>query len=180
VSGVSLRELNVADRQRFVSVCGPLFEGSPWIAERAWPLRPFSSLRAVHQALVSTMEAASPEDKLALIRAHPDLVGRLAQEAGAPAAAAPALGALSAGEQAAAGLTSLSAQEADRFRAYNREYYGRFGFPFVICARENRREAILRAFPERLRHSRDEEISTALSEIARIAWLRLQDAVVEA
>ena len=172
MSPVALQDLNASDRARFVSVCGPVFESSPWIAERTWPQRPFATLQAVHRALVSTVEAASQEEKLALIRAHPDLVGRLAE--------APALGALSAGEQAAAGLTSLSLEEAERFRSSNRAYHDRFGFPFVICARENRKEAILRAFPERLRHSRDQEISTALSEIARIAWLRLQDAVVEA
>jgi len=172
MSPVTLRDLNTASQARFTSVCGPLFEGSPWIAERTWPRRPFSSLQAMHRALVSTVETASREEKLALIRAHPDLVGRLAQ--------APVLGALSAGEQAAAGLTSLSLEEADRFRSLNRVYHDQFGFPFVICARENRKEAILRAFPERLRHSPDQEIATALSEIARIAWLRLQDAVVEA
>ena len=46
-------------------------------------------------------------------------------------------------------------------------------FPFVICARRNKKEAILRAFPERLAHTRDEEIATALDQIFQIAALRL-------
>ena len=55
----------------------------------------------------------------------------------------------------------------------------KFGFPFVICARENRKEAILAAFPVRLAHTREQEIAAALAEIAKIARLRLRDAVTE-
>jgi 2-oxo-4-hydroxy-4-carboxy-5-ureidoimidazoline decarboxylase len=118
---------------------------------------------------VQAMYAASDAEKLALIRAHPDLVGR--------AARAGTLTPSSTREQAGAGLDTLSASEVALFDRYNSEYRESFGFPFVICARENRKESILRAFPERLRHSRDEEISTALAEIAKIARFRLLDAV---
>ncbi len=168
---VALSQLNRADRQGFVTVCGPLFEHSPWVADRTWERRPFGTLSVLHRQLVATMEMASEDEQINLICAHPDLVGRLAARGG--------LTTVSAGEQAAAGLDSLSAEEVTLFRGYNREYRDKFGFPFVICARENRKEAILRAFPERLGQSRKREISTALSEIAKIAWLRLQDAVTE-
>ena len=169
---VPLPALNAADRAGFVAVCGPLFESSPWIAERAWSLRPFASLEALHAGLMETVRAAAPEEKLALIGAHPDLVGRLAREG--------RLTVESRGEQAAAGLQELSAQEVGRFERLNREYRQKFGFPFVICARENRKEAILAAFPARLAHTREQEIAAALSEIAKIARLRLADAVTEA
>ena len=85
----------------------------------------------------------------------------------------------STGEQAAAGLDSLSEQEVAVFNAFNREYREKFGFPFIICARENRKEAILEAFPGRLAHTRSQEITAALAEIAKIARLRLLDRVVE-
>jgi 2-oxo-4-hydroxy-4-carboxy-5-ureidoimidazoline decarboxylase len=169
---MALAELNGKSLEGFLAVCGPLFEHSPWVAARTWPRRPFASLAALHQELVATVEKAAEEEKIGLICAHPDLVGRLA--AGAPLSAA------SAREQSAAGLDALSREEADQFREYNEEYHDRFGFPFVICARENRKEAILRAFPRRLAQTREREITTALSEIAKIAWLRLQDAVMEA
>lgn len=174
MSGVraSLPALNDGNREGFVSVCGPLFEGSPWVAERAWPKRPFRSLKALHRDLVSVLGGASTEEKLGLIRAHPDLVGRLS-------ARPPDLAGHSAREQAAAGLDSLTEEEARRFRSYNEDYHGRFGFPFVICARENRKEAILRALPRRLAQTKEQEIETALAEIAKIAWLRLRDAVAE-
>ncbi len=169
--GHSLRALNACDRAAFVSVCGQLFEGSPWIAERTWQRRPFPSREALLRALLETLELSSEDEKVALIAAHPDLVGRLAREG--------RLTEESAAEQRAAGLDSVSPQEAALFERYNRSYRERFGFPFVICARENRKEAILAAFPARLEHPRAQEIATALAEIGKIARLRLLDAVTE-
>ncbi len=169
---MKLSVLNQGSRDDFLSTCGPLFEGSPWIAERTWPRRPFASLEALHRALVSTMRASDPREKLGLIRAHPDLVGRLS-------APPTRLGAESAREQAAAGLDGITEEEARKFRAYNEQYREKFGFPFVICARENRKEIILREMPRRLGQNRDAEVRSALAEIEKIAWLRLKDAVWE-
>ena len=168
-AGISIDELNASDRQTFVQIVGPVFEHSPWIAERTWPLRPFPTLEALHQALERTVLSATEEEQLQLIRAHPDLVGG--------AARAGMLTPESNREQAAAGLGGLSAEEIALFHGYNQAYRKHFGFPFVICARENQKEAILAAFPIRLGHSVEEEISTALREISRIAWLRLTDAI---
>jgi OHCU decarboxylase len=167
----TLSDLNGRDRAAFVEVCGPVFENSAWIAERTWPRRPFPSIDSLHRELVATVEAATDVEKRGLIASHPDLVGRMAREG--------VVSRQSADEQRAAGLTELSAVQIARFEAYNREYRAKFGFPFVICVRENRTEAILKAFPERLAHSREQEIAAALAEIAKIARLRLLDAVKE-
>jgi 2-oxo-4-hydroxy-4-carboxy-5-ureidoimidazoline decarboxylase len=169
---VTLAELNAGGRQEFLSACSGLFEGSPWVAERAWLARPFHTLEALHREMVAALHGASLGEKLGLIRAHPDLVGRLS-------ARTPALGVHSAREQAAAGLDSLTEEEARMFRSFNEEYHGKFGFPFVICAKENRKDAILQAFPRRLSQEREREIETALAEIGKIAWLRLHDTVSE-
>ena len=166
-----LAELNTCDLPRFLEVCGPLYEHSPWVAERAFASRPFASREALHAALVAAVVAATADEQLALIRAHPDLVGRLAREGRLTAA--------STTEQAAAGLDALSPDEVAAFERFNEAYRDRFGFPFVICARENRKEAILAAFPVRLAHTAEEERATALVEIGRIGRLRLLDAVSE-
>jgi OHCU decarboxylase len=168
---LSLAELNAGNRAEFIAVCGPLFEHSPWIAERTFALRPFSSLAALHAALVMTMTAAMPAEQMQLIRAHPDLVGKLAREN--------KLTRESTGEQAAAGLAQLSADEIALFEKNNAAYKEKFDFPFIICARENKKDAILAAFPIRLKNSREEEITAALAEIAKIARLRLLDAISE-
>jgi 2-oxo-4-hydroxy-4-carboxy-5-ureidoimidazoline decarboxylase len=173
VTGVrpTLSDLNARDLAGFIEVCGPIFVSSPWIAARTWPRRPFPSIDVLHRELVATVDAATDSDKIALIAAHPDLVVRMAREG--------ALSPLSSREQEAAGLTALSEQEIARFETYNRDYREKFGFPFVICARENRKEAILAAFPARLAHTREQEVAAALAEIAKIARLRLRDAVTE-
>jgi OHCU decarboxylase len=168
---VKLAELNGRDRGGFTEVCGPLFEGSPWIADRAWALRPFAGLDALHRALVAAAEGATLPERLSLIRAHPDLVGRMAREG--------KLAADSRAEQEAAGLDRLSPREVSLFDSFNKAYREKFGFPFVICARENRKDAILAAFPVRLAHTREEEMAAALREIAAIARLRLLDRVEE-
>jgi 2-oxo-4-hydroxy-4-carboxy-5-ureidoimidazoline decarboxylase len=163
--------LNAGPRDAFVSICGGLFEHSPWVAERAWERRPFASLSDLHEKMCGAVRHASPDEQLALIRAHPDLVGRLAKEG--------RLTRESTAEQAAAGLTTLSAAEAEAFERYNAAYRERFGFPFVVCARENKAGAILTAFPARLKNSREQEIATALREIDKIARLRMDDAIGE-
>jgi OHCU decarboxylase len=111
------------------------------------------------------VQAAADEAQLALIREHPDLVGRAV------------LTTESKGEQAAAGLMNLTPPEASLFDRYNREYRARFGFPFVICARLNKKDAILAAFPTRLQNSPEDERATALGEIFKIARLRLADLI---
>jgi OHCU decarboxylase len=168
---LTLQHLNNCDADEFVRICGPLFEHSPWIAQRTYPKRPFAGLTALHESLCRTMYDASLEEQLKLIGSHPDLVGRLAREG--------KLTRESTSEQSAAGLRRLTDDEIAAFDAFNVEYRRRFGFPFVICARENRKEAILAAFPIRLQNTREQEIATALAEIARIARLRLLDAVSE-
>ena len=153
------------DRVEFVRVVGPVFEHSPWVAARTESQRPFSSPEALHAALVATVDKATDEEKICLIRAHPDLIGD------------DELTVASKSEQASAGLQDATAEEAKKFREYNRQYREKFGFPFVICARLNKKDAIARAFPDRLRNSREQEIETALQEISKIAELRLKDLV---
>lgn len=168
-STISLHALNQMARDDFVSICGPLFEHSPWIAERTWASRPFGTLEQLHQALCGTMFAATTDKKVRVITSHPDLVGRMVREG--------KLTRESTAEQKSAGLDALSEDEIQQFDRLNTAYGEKFGFPFVICARENKKHAILAAFPVRLNNTREEEIKTALQEIAKIAKLRLLDAV---
>lgn len=164
-------DVSAMTRDAFVSLAGRWYEHSPWVAERAWALRPFDSLQALHEVMSAVVRSASPEEQMALIQAHPDLVGRLAREG--------KLTRESNSEQAAAGLTALTDAEITAFETHNAAYRSKFGFPFIICARKNRKEAILAAFPERLGNTREQEIQTALAEIDKIAELRMRDAVWE-
>jgi 2-oxo-4-hydroxy-4-carboxy-5-ureidoimidazoline decarboxylase len=160
-----VEELNALGREGFTRALAPVFEHSPWVAARTEEKRPFTNRADLHAALCETVMKASDDEKLLLIRAHPDLVDRalLTPE--------------SKSEQATAGLGNLSREEIERFRESNARYRERFGFPFVICARLNKKQAILDAFPVRLQNSREQEIEIALREIFKIADLRLKDLI---
>ena len=164
-----MNTINELGRADFVQRFGPLFEHSPWVAEAAWGDRPFDGREGLFDALVAAMDAAPRERKLELIRAHPDLAGKAAIEG--------TLTDSSRREQASAELDRLTPDEYAAFRRANDAYRNRFGFPFVVCAREHTKESILRVASERLSNSEDEEIRVALEEIAKIARLRLKDAL---
>jgi 2-oxo-4-hydroxy-4-carboxy-5-ureidoimidazoline decarboxylase len=165
----TISEVNNLDRESFVRIIGPMFEHSPWIAEAGWVKRPFHGIETLHQALCQTVIKAGEEKQLTLIRAHPDLVGR--------AALAGTLTRESAGEQASAGLNQLTPKEIGLFQTNNAAYKEKFCFPFVICARLSKKEAILAGFERRLKNSQLQEIKTALEEIFKIAELRLRDLI---
>ena len=167
----TISEVNSWDAATFVSRLGGVFEASPWIAERAWASRPFADLDALHRVMVGIVQDAPEERQLRLIRAHPDLVGATAL--------AGTLTRESTGEQAAAGLDPglLTAEDIAEFGTRNTAYKARFGFPFVICARDNRKASILAGLRARIDHSIDMERQTALDEIAKIAWYRLADLI---
>lgn len=166
---ISLERLNTLDKPGFVAALGGIFEGPPWIVTEAWAARPFTSVDNLYSALCQVMYAAPIERKVALIQAHPDLVGRAARTG--------TLGPASTAEQAAAGLNELTADEIATFERLNVEYQQRFGFPFVICAREHKKESILAGFAARMHNTCDEEIATALDEVAKICRLRLLDTI---
>lgn len=166
---MTIAELNACSERAFLEKVGFAFEDSPWIAQATAAHRPFADRDAMHAAMVAIVANAGNDAQVALIAAHPDLAGRVAREGRLTAA--------STAEQAGAGLNALTPEEIARFDTDNGVYRERFGFPFVICARENTKASILAAIARRGKNERAVEIATALAEIAKIAKLRIEDAV---
>jgi len=166
---LTLQSLNTLDRDAFTQTLHFAFELSPWVVERAWDARPFASVEAMHEAMMAVLDAATTADKLALIRAHPELAGK--------AAIAKQLTAESNAEQASAGLDRLTPEEFARFHALNAAYAERFGFPFIICVRLNDKDSILKAMAARLSNDEASEIAEAITQVGLISKLRLFDAV---
>jgi OHCU decarboxylase len=154
----------VSDRDTFVATYGPLFEHSPWVAEEAYERGPFTTEDEAYEALCAAMYAAPRDRQLALIRAHPDLAGKVAMTDD------------SRREQAGAGLDRLSPEEYAAFTSANSAYHERFGIPFVICVGEHDKASILAAASERVGNDPETEVRTALGEVAKIARLRLERA----
>lgn len=165
----SLTELNAMPLDQFVAVLGGIFEHSPWVAEGAAGGRPYASLERLHAALCAVVDAAAPEQQLALIQAHPQLGarGRRLQQ----------LTANSASEQRRAGLDACSDEEYAELLRLNAQYVEKFGFPFILAVRGHTPESILAAMRSRLAHDHAAECSAALLQIGRIAGFRLADTV---
>ena len=169
---LAIADVNAMGSGEFAAALGDLFEHSPWVARAAFGRRPFASVAGLHGALEAAVRAAPRERQVALIRAHPELAGREAR--------AGELTAASTGEQARAGLDRLTAEELGELEAVNRAYRERFGFPLIVCVREHTKDSILAWGRARLGHTADDEVATAIGEIAKIAGLRLRDLVREA
>lgn len=169
---LSLDTLNAMDETAFVQALDGIYEHSPWVAQRAWVMRPFHSLTHLLYALATVVRVALPDEQLALIRAHPELAGK--------AAVAGTLTAESTGEQSRAGLTHCSAEEFAALQRLNADYNARFGWPFILAVRGPRgqglsRQAIIATFERRFRNDADFERAECLRNIHRIAEIRISD-----
>ena len=164
---MTLTQVNAHDRRDFVAALGWIFEASPWVAERAWEMRPFATVDTLHGAMVSVVSSAPKNEQLALLRAHPDL--------GARAAMSDA----STREQEGAGLDTLTAAEMARLQALNGAYRARFGFPFLYAVRGSTKHDILDALERRLTAAPEAEHEEALKQVFRIARFRLDETIGE-
>ena len=157
------------DRTAFIATYGGVFEHSPFIAERAFEaglVREPLTASGVHAALTEKFRAASHAERLGVLRAHPDLAGKLAIAGG--------LTEDSKKEQAGAGLDRLSPAEHARFTELNDAYQQKFRFPFIIAVKGLNKDDILAAFEKRIHNSVDEEFDTAAMQVEKIARLRLE------
>lgn len=169
---LTLDALNKASAQEFVALLGGIFEHSPWVAERVAVKRPFENARALLDAMTAAVQNATPEEKAALLRAHPDLAGK--------AARAGALTKDSTAEQGSAGLDQLSEREYDAFQRLNANYQTKHGIPFIVCVRRHTKGSILQQFERRIDNRPEHEFETALAEVFRIAALRLDQKIENA
>ena len=74
-----LEQLNAADRGTFVGALGGIFENAPWVAERAFAVRPFATVADMHGAMMQAVATANEGEQLAFIRGHPQLGSKVAR-----------------------------------------------------------------------------------------------------
>ena len=160
------------NKQDFVACFGSIYEHSPWIAEKVWDrsLDPamdtwLDTAEGLHLVFREVVDRGSNRHKLALLSAHPDLAGKLA--------IAGELTKSSISEQASADLGNCTPEEFDAFQTLNAQYKEKFGFPFILAARDYNRFEILEIFAERIENDVETEFATALEQVHRIAELRL-------
>lgn len=155
------------DQQEFIARYAGIYEHSSWVAEQIAPIAAeVTDTARLAELMADCVDNADTEEQLTLIRAHPDLAGK-AQVAGE-------LTAESTDEQASAGLDRCSKVDYERFQALNDAYKEKFSFPFVMAVRDSSCGEILDVFSARLRNDYDLEFETALTEIHKIARLRIR------
>jgi 2-oxo-4-hydroxy-4-carboxy-5-ureidoimidazoline decarboxylase len=166
---VTLDEINRMDQHAFGAALGDIYEHAPWVAEATHRTRPFPSLNALHEAMTAAVRAADDARQMTLIGGHPDLAGKAAREG--------TMTTDSKREQSNAGLDQLSELDFAAFHRLNNAYRAKFGMPFIVCVRRHGKESILRQFEQRLGNDGATERDAALTEIFRIAALRLDQRV---
>ncbi len=171
MTALMIGAVNAADDNQFAAWFAEVCEDSAWVAVRAAAQRPFASVDAMAGAFAAVLNAAAPEDQLAVLRAHPDLAGKLAR--------AGDVATHSRSEQKGAGLDRLSDAEFERFDTLNRQYQDRFGFPFIFAVKGADKAQILDAFERRLRHSAEQELAEAIRQVGRIMRFRVEALVVD-
>jgi OHCU decarboxylase len=163
----TLKQLNESDLNEWQEALGWVFEHSPWVSEKAWIFRPFSSIDQLHQVMMQNVLEASYDQQVNLIRAHPNLATKLQ------------ISEISQKEQQGVGLDRLSSAEFAEFTESNDAYMQRFEFPFILAVRGQTKESILASMRERIHHSAEVEQEKALNEIRKITLFRLKDLIVE-
>ena len=169
---ITLEQLNRASEADFTALLDGTYEHSPWIAQKAFPKRPYQSLVQLKLALADIVRKSGRDAQLKLIRAHPELAGK--------AMLSKTLTAESTAEQGKAGLTACSAEELAKIQRLNADYKTKFGFPFILAVRGPRglglsKAEIIATFERRLENHPDFELAESLRNIHRIAEIRLND-----
>ena len=163
---LTLKQVNEMNQEAFILAFGPLFEHSPWVAERAWGSRPFAKITGLISALEQEVERASREEQLALLRAHPDLGTRVRMTDH------------SVQEQSGAGLNQLTPEEYEQFLSLNKQYTDAFQFPFIMAVKGQTKDTIREALRFRIEGELEVELGKALQEVCKIGRFRLADIVM--
>lgn len=167
---LTIIDLNKLNSGEFLNLFKNVVELWPAAAEIVQTKKPFKNLNEFINEFNSYLENLSVDDKIAVLRSHPDLAGKLLDEN--------KLSEESAQEQASVGLDKLTAEQKTQLIQLNAEYYQKFIFPFVICVRQsNKIEKILEGFRLRLPNAREIEIINGINEVKKICRLRIESIV---
>ncbi|XP_067944353.1 2-oxo-4-hydroxy-4-carboxy-5-ureidoimidazoline decarboxylase-like [Watersipora subatra] len=166
---LTISEASQLDFGDFVATFENVVEKCPVVVAGVYDDRPFESVDTFHKSITTFVKNLCQKGQIGILRCHPDLAGKIA-----------ALGQLtteSTEEQKAAGLDDITDEEKVTMDQLNAQYKAKFGFPFVICARENKKNAILKGMAERLLNDRHSEVETGIEEVLKICRLRLNNIV---
>ena len=161
---ILINKINNLSQIKFNEIFANIFEKTKWIAERLYNQKPFNSFEDLCSKILEIFKTTSKENQLKIIRAHPDLADKTKISL---------LNIDSRTEQSRAGLNQCSEKEFREFKNLNNEYKKKFGFPFILAVEGKNKAEILNKFKKRILNSADDEFKEAISQVCKIANLRL-------
>ena len=161
---ILINKINNLSQIKFNEIFANIFEKTKWIAERLYNQKPFNSFEDLCSKILEIFKTTSKENQLKIIRAHPDLADKTKISL---------LNIDSRTEQNRAGLNQCSEKEFREFKDLNNEYKKKFGFPFILAVEDKNKAEILNKFKKRILNSADDEFKEAISQVCKIANLRL-------
>lgn len=165
-----VEEVNALGSEQFVWIFNNIVESYPQAAIAICNQRPFISADHLADAVSNYLNLLPPHGKEEVLRLHPDLAGRLNDEG--------RLTKDSTREQQSAGLHNLTPEEKVQMNQLNGSYREKFGFPFVICARENKAAAILQGLQTRMHNSYQDELENGINEVKKICRLCVKELIL--
>ena len=165
-SKLSISAVNALDYGEFIHKFGNVVEKTPLCAAAVCARRPFSSFDTFVSEMCQFIDELPKDGRVGILCSFSDLADRL-----------DSLSPESQREQTAAGITTLTPEEIQQLKYYNRLYKEKFGFPFVICARLNKKDTILGGIQTRLNNDSDQELKCGIEEVKKIMLLRMKDLV---
>ncbi|CAL8081484.1 unnamed protein product [Orchesella dallaii] len=166
---VTKEQLSGMGYEDFIKIFGNVIEHCALCSAAVWAKRPFNDLKQLHSAICTFIDDLPKIGREGILRLHPDLAGRIAEMG--------KLTSESSKEQLSAGLNEITNKEKSILQSLNDRYKSKFGFPFVICARENKKQAILSGIKARVENDKDVELATGIAEVKKIAFYRLLDII---
>jgi 2-oxo-4-hydroxy-4-carboxy-5-ureidoimidazoline decarboxylase len=169
---VPMSQVNEMSAEEFVELLGGVYEHSPWIAEAVVDQRPFDDRSALQTAMKAVVDDSTREQKIALLRAHPEFAGK--------AATTGTLTESSTAEQSRLSLNNLPVDQHQQMQQYNRQFMEKFGFPGIVAVRLNNSvEQIFQQFDRRLQNDFEEEVEQALEQVHAIVGFRIGDLLAD-
>jgi len=165
-SKMNISAVNNFSYDDFIKTFGNVVEMTPSCVAGVYSERPFASFDAFVSAIYRFIDNLPKDKKEEILRNHPDLADRL--ESLTPE---------SQREQSQAGISTLSCEQINQLKHFNKMYKAKFGFPFVICARLNNKDAILVAIRTRLANDENQELKSGIEEVKKIMLLRMKDLI---
>ena len=157
--------------KKFVNLLESIYEHSPWVPERLLYKQGIGikTKRELQIQMKQIVDDASKIEKLNLIRAHPELGNKIQKTK--------KLTKFSQEEQKSVGLDQCTEEEFKILTNLNKEYKSKFEFQFIIAVKGLSKNYIIDNMEKRVENKQKEEFQTAISEIHKIAKLRIDDLI---